>query len=116
MNVVRLARTSFPGPAPRTAPEERLRLQGAKHGYGGEPLRRGGQQGYALRGRRHERIPGLGRKHHLVPVEAVSEEDPGSMTLGVDQETVQRAPTFANPRVGANEEYPRTIREHYGYS
>jgi hypothetical protein len=59
---------------------------------------------------------GLGRKHHLVAVEAVSEEDPGSMRLGVDQETVQRAPTFPNPRVGANEEYPRSIREHYGYS
>src|SRR5918998_3058882 len=31
---------------------------------------------------------GLERKHHLVPIEAVSEEDQGSITLGVDQETV----------------------------
>jgi hypothetical protein len=58
---------------------------------------------------------GLGRKHHLVPVEAVSEEDPGSITLGVDQETVERAPTFPNQHVGPDEEYQRTIREHYGY-
>src|ERR671921_1907831 len=29
---------------------------------------------------------GLERKHHLVPMEAVREEDPGSITLGVDQE------------------------------
>src|SRR5215210_3257157 len=42
---------------------------------------------------------GLERKHHLLPVEAVSEEDPGSITLGVDQETVQRAPSFPNPHV-----------------
>jgi PRC-barrel domain len=58
---------------------------------------------------------GLGRKHHLVPVEALSEEGPGSITLGVDQETVESAPTFPNPEVGPDEEYQRTIREHYGY-
>ena len=48
---------------------------------------------------------GLGRKHHLVPVEAVSEQDPGWITLGVAQETVKRAPIFPNPRFGANENY-----------
>jgi hypothetical protein len=48
---------------------------------------------------------GLGRKHHLVPVEAVSEQDPGWITLGVAQETVERAPIFPNPRFGANEDY-----------
>ena len=37
---------------------------------------------------------GLERKHHLVPVEAVSEEDSGSITLRVDQEAVQSAPPF----------------------
>src|SRR5918994_2695126 len=31
---------------------------------------------------------GWERKHHLVPVEAVSEEDPGLITLGVNQQTV----------------------------
>ena len=57
---------------------------------------------------------GLERKHHLVPVEAVSEEDPGSITLGVDQEAVERAPPFPDPHVGPGEECQRTIREHYG--
>ena len=58
---------------------------------------------------------GLGRKHHLVPVEAVSDEDPGSITLRVDQETLESAPPFADPHVGPDEEYQGTIREHYGY-
>jgi hypothetical protein len=58
---------------------------------------------------------GLERKHHLLPVEAVSEEDPGSITLGVDQESVERAPTFPNPHVGPDEQYQRTIRDHYSY-
>jgi hypothetical protein len=48
---------------------------------------------------------GLGRKHHLVPVEAVSEQDPGWITLRVAQKTVERSPTFPNPRAGANEDY-----------
>ena len=58
---------------------------------------------------------GLEGKHHLVPVEAVSEEDPGSITLGADQEAVESAPPFPDPHVGPDEEYQRTIREHYGY-
>src|ERR687897_1285379 len=58
---------------------------------------------------------GLERKHHLIPVEVVSDQDPGSITLGVDQETVQSAPDFPNPHVAPDEDYQRTIREHYGY-
>jgi hypothetical protein len=58
---------------------------------------------------------GLERKHHLVPVEAVSDQDPGSITLGVDQEAVESASRFPDPHVGPDEEYQRTIREHYGY-
>ena len=58
---------------------------------------------------------GLERKHHLVPVEAVSDQDPGSITLRVEQETVQSAPDFPNPHVAPDEDYQRTIREHYGY-
>jgi sporulation protein YlmC with PRC-barrel domain len=49
---------------------------------------------------------GLERKHHLIPVEVVRDQDLGSITLGVDQETVQCAP---------DEDYQRTIRAHYGY-
>ena len=58
---------------------------------------------------------GLERKHHPVPVEVVSEEDAGSITLGVDQEAVESAPPFPEPHVGPDEEYQRAIREHYGY-
>jgi hypothetical protein len=58
---------------------------------------------------------GLERKHHLLPVEAVSEEGPGSITLRVDQQSVQSAPPFPNPHAAPDEEYQRTIREHYGY-
>ena len=58
---------------------------------------------------------GLERKHHLIPVEAVSDQDPGSMTLGVDQESVQSAPPFPNPHVAPDEDYQRTILEHYSY-
>src|SRR5918995_3667289 len=57
----------------------------------------------------------LERKHHLVPVEAVSDQDPGSITLGVDQETVQSGPEFPTPHIAPDEDYQRTIREHYGY-
>src|SRR5829696_3397975 len=58
---------------------------------------------------------GLEREHHLLPVEAVSEEDPGSITLGVDQESVQRAPSFPNPHVVPDEDYQRAVSKHYGY-
>ena len=58
---------------------------------------------------------GLGKKHHLVPVEAITDESPGAITLGVDQETVERAPAFSNPQAGPDDELQRTIREHYGY-
>ena len=37
---------------------------------------------------------GIGKKHHLVPVEAIAEEEPGSITLRVDQQTVQSAPAL----------------------
>src|SRR5215211_2103464 len=58
---------------------------------------------------------GLERKHHLVPMEVVSLEDPGSITLGVDRETLQRAPALPNLHVVPDEDYRRTIRARYGY-
>ncbi len=58
---------------------------------------------------------GLGKTHHLVPVEAITDEASGSVTLGVDQGTVESAPTFPNPRVGPDERLQRATREHYGY-
>jgi hypothetical protein len=58
---------------------------------------------------------GLGKKHHLVPVEAISDESPGSVTLGVDHGTVEGAPTLSNPQAGPDDELQRATREHYGY-
>jgi hypothetical protein len=43
---------------------------------------------------------GFGKKHHLVPVEAVAEESPGAVTLKVDQQTMEEAPTLADPHAG----------------
>ena len=59
---------------------------------------------------------GLGKKHHLVPVEAVTDESPGSITLGVDEQTVEGAPAFSNPQAGPDDQLQRAVREHYGYS
>ena len=58
---------------------------------------------------------GLRTKHHLVPVEAITEEGTGSITLAVDQQAVESAPTYADPHVGPDEELQRLTREHYGY-
>jgi hypothetical protein len=58
---------------------------------------------------------GLGRKHYLVPVEAIAEVVPGSITLRVDQQTMERAPTFAYLRTELDEQLQRATREHYGY-
>ena len=59
---------------------------------------------------------GFGKKHHLVPVEAIAEEAAGSVTLKVDQQAVDSAPTLDNPRAGPDEELQRAVREHYVYS
>ena len=58
---------------------------------------------------------GLRTKHHLVPVEAITEEGMGSINLAVDQQAVESAPTYADPHAGPDEELQRSTREHYGY-
>jgi sporulation protein YlmC with PRC-barrel domain len=57
---------------------------------------------------------GFGTKHYLVPAEAIEEESPGSVTLKVDQQSVESAPTLANPKGAPGEELQRTAHEHYG--
>ena len=54
---------------------------------------------------------GLGKKHHLVPVEAITEEEPGSITLRVDQQTVQSAPTLDDPQAAPDEGLQRAARQ-----
>jgi sporulation protein YlmC with PRC-barrel domain len=56
---------------------------------------------------------GLEKKHHLVPVEAVREEDSGSITLRVDQEAVESAALpgpACRARRGVPAHHPRTLR------
>ena len=62
-----------------------------------------------------EEVLGARKKHYLVPVEAIADEGPGSITLNVDQQTVEGAPTLADPHTEPDEELQRAAREHYGY-
>lgn len=57
---------------------------------------------------------GFGKKHHLVPAEAIAKEEPGSVTLNVDQQAVEGAPTLAHPRVVPDEDLQRAAHEHFG--
>jgi hypothetical protein len=56
---------------------------------------------------------GFGKKHHLVPADAIDEESAGAVTLKVDQQSVERAPTLANPKAGPDEELQRAAHEQY---
>jgi PRC-barrel domain len=52
------------------------------------------------------------KKHHLVPVEAIAEEEPGSsITLTVDRHTVQSTPTLGDPHTPPEEGLQRAVRE-----
>src|SRR4028118_738846 len=57
---------------------------------------------------------GFGTKHHLVPAEAIADEAPGSVTLKVDQQSVESAPTLSDPRLAPSEQLQRAAHEHYG--
>jgi hypothetical protein len=55
---------------------------------------------------------GFGKKHHLVPVEAIGDEESGYVTLTVDQQTVESAPTLGDPHAAPDEALQRAAREH----
>jgi PRC-barrel domain len=57
---------------------------------------------------------GFAKKHHLVPVEAIAEEEPGSITLTLDQQTVQSAPALDDPHAAPEEGLQHAAREHCG--
>ena len=57
---------------------------------------------------------GFGTKHHLVPVEVIAEEGAGSITLTVDEQTVESAPTLSNPHAAPDEALQRAAREYCG--
>jgi hypothetical protein len=47
---------------------------------------------------------GIGKKHHLVAVKAIAEEEPASsITLTLDQRTLHSAPTLGDPRTAPDE-------------
>ena len=55
---------------------------------------------------------GFGKNHHLVPVEAIAEEYPGAITLTVDRQIVEGAPTLSDPHAAPEEGLQRAAREH----
>jgi hypothetical protein len=55
----------------------------------------------------------FGIKHHLVPVEAIAEEDPDTITLTADEQTIKSAPTLDDPRAAPDEALQRAAREHF---
>ena len=57
---------------------------------------------------------GLSAKHHLVPVEAIAEGEPGSITLRVDRQTLDSAPTLGDPHEAPDDGLQRVAREHCG--
>jgi hypothetical protein len=112
MNLTRLAYTQHPRP-----PQRELRQKSA---FDSEDCHIGQLEnlyvdedknfqfvGVALRG-----LLGFGKKHHLVRVEAIAEEDPGAITLRVDQQTVESAPTLSNPHGVPDEGLQHVAREH----
>jgi hypothetical protein len=50
--------------------------------------------------------------HHLVPAEVIADVEPGAITLTVDQQTVESAPTLGDPHAAPEEGLQRAAREH----
>jgi hypothetical protein len=51
-------------------------------------------------------------KQHLVPVEVIAKEDPDSITLTIDQQIVESAPTLGDPHAAPDEALQHVAREH----
>ena len=56
----------------------------------------------------------FGKKHYLVPAEVIADEESGYVTLTVDQQTVQSAPSLDHPHAAPDEGLQRAAREHCG--
>ncbi len=55
-----------------------------------------------------------GKKHYLIPVGDIAEEESGYVSLRVDQETAQGAPSLDHPHAAPDESLQRAAREHCG--
>lgn len=60
-------------------------------------------------------IMGIGKKHYLIPIEAVDDETPGAVHLSQSEETIKGSPEF-DPHSESDPEFQRAVYEHYGYT
>ena len=56
----------------------------------------------------------FGKKHYLIPVDVIAEEESGYVSLRVNQQTVQSAPSLDHPHAAPDEGLQRAAREHCG--
>ena len=59
-------------------------------------------------------LMGFRKRHPLVPIEAIAKKEPGSITLTVDQQTVESAPRLEDSHAAPDEDLQRAAREHCG--
>lgn len=57
---------------------------------------------------------GIGKKHYLVPIEAVDDETPGAVHVDQSAEKLQASPAF-DPEGEIDDDLQRAVYEHYGY-
>jgi hypothetical protein len=96
-------------PGANTAREGHLRLRGSLIGYATNV--------YVEEERNYRFVDiavggfvGLSARYHVVPVEAIAEGEPGSITLRVVQQTLDSAPTLGDPHEAPDDDLQRTAR------
>jgi len=114
MNLTRLTFTQHPRP-----PQRELRQRGVFDSWGSlighvANVYADDDRNYRFVDVALSSLLGLGKKHHLVAVEITAEEEPDSITLTVDRQTVESAPTLSALPEAPDEGLQRTAREHCG--
>lgn len=114
MNLVRLKHRQHPRPPHRELRQKRVLDSGFRTVGDVANLYADGDMDLRFVDVRVSGFLGFGSRHHLVPAEAVAEESPGTVTLKVDQQTVEGAPRLAHPHDPPDEDLQREAREHFG--
>lgn len=114
MNLTRLAHHQHPRPPHQELRQKSVFDTGDRHIGQLENLYVDGDRNLHFVDVTMSGLLGFGKKHHLVPVEAIAEESPGAVTLTVDQQTVESAPTLPDPHSAPDEDLQRAAREHCG--
>jgi hypothetical protein len=114
MNLVRLARHQHPRPPHQELRQKSVLDSGSRHIGQVANLYVDDDRNLRFVDVVTSGLLGFGKKHHLVPVEAVADEAPGSITLTVEQQTVESAPTLGDPHAAPDEDLQRAAREHCG--